>query len=86
MAVIKCSNCENDILDSEIVCPYCDCPISETLKKLQNKDPQNYNDNPVSDLTVKVPSINTSKPEDTPTEYEIKKAELLKDLKINLIV
>ncbi len=28
MAVIKCTNCENEILDSEIVCPYCDCPLN----------------------------------------------------------
>ncbi len=82
MAVIKCSNCENDILDSEIVCPYCDCPISETLRKMKNSDLQNYSDSLVSDLTVKVPAINTAKAEDTPSDYEIKKAELLKDLNI----
>ncbi len=28
MAVIKCANCENEILDTEIVCPYCDYPVS----------------------------------------------------------
>lgn len=84
MAVIKCSNCENDILDSEIVCPYCDCPISETLKKMKNDDLQNYSDSLVSDLTVKVPAINTEKDGNTPSDYEIKKAELLKDLNIKL--
>ncbi len=83
MAVIKCSNCENDILDSEIVCPYCDCPISETLRKMKNSDLQNYSDSLVSDLTVKVPAINTAKAEDTPSDYERKKAELLKDLNID---
>ena len=84
MAVIKCSNCENDILDSEIVCPYCDCPISETLRKMKSKDLLNYSDSLVSDLTVKVPAINTDKTKDTPSDYEIKKAELLKDLDIKL--
>ena len=82
MSVIKCSNCENDILDSEIVCPYCDCPISETLRKMKTDDLHNYSDSLVSDLTVKVPSINTAKAEDTPSDYERKKAELLKDLNI----
>ena len=28
MAVIRCKNCENEILDTEIVCPYCDCPVA----------------------------------------------------------
>ena len=36
MAVIKCSNCENEILDTEIVCPYCDCPVSVTKEKLNS--------------------------------------------------
>ena len=36
MAVIKCSNCENEILDTEIVCPYCDCPVSTTKKHIED--------------------------------------------------
>ena len=39
MAVIKCSNCENEILDSEIVCPYCDCPVSITKDKINKAAP-----------------------------------------------
>lgn len=83
MAVIKCSNCENDILDSEIVCPYCDCPISETIKRMKNDDLQSYSDNLVTDLTGKVPVVT---PETSPEEFEIvsdfekKKAEILKEL------
>lgn len=37
MAVIKCTNCENEILDTEIVCPYCDCPVSTTKKDIADK-------------------------------------------------
>ena len=83
MAVIKCSNCENDILDSEIVCPYCDCPISETIKRMKNDDLQSYSDNLVTDLTGKVPVVT---PETSPEEFEIvsdfekKKAQILKEL------
>ena len=38
MAVIKCANCENEILDTEIVCPYCDCPVSTDKNEPDKKD------------------------------------------------
>lgn len=38
MAVIKCANCENEILDTEIVCPYCDCPVSTDKSESDNKE------------------------------------------------
>ena len=38
MAVIKCANCENEILDTEIVCPYCDCPVSTDKSETDKKD------------------------------------------------
>ncbi len=38
MAVIKCANCENEILDTEIVCPYCDCPVSTDKNESDNKE------------------------------------------------
>lgn len=39
MATIKCTRCENMVLDTEIVCPYCDYPIDaskEDIKKEQS--------------------------------------------------
>ena len=83
MAVIKCSNCENDILDSEIVCPYCDCPISETLRKLKVGDLPDFTDITDADLTMKVPSIESFKTDDTIFDFELKKAQILKDLNID---
>jgi len=38
MAVIKCVNCENEILDTEIVCPYCDCPVSTDKSESYKKE------------------------------------------------
>jgi len=35
MAVIKCANCENEILDTEIVCPYCDFPVSDQKEEFE---------------------------------------------------
>lgn len=52
MAVIKCSNCENEILDTEIVCPYCDCPVSTTKKILAEKQKRSA----LSGETVKIAS------------------------------
>ncbi len=83
MAVIKCSNCENDILDSEIVCPYCDCPISETLRKLKNGVLPDYTDITDADLTMKVPSVESFKTDGAISDFEEKKAQILKDLNIN---
>ena len=37
MAVIKCTNCENEILDSEIVCPYCDYPVNSEKQLIENE-------------------------------------------------
>ncbi len=37
MAVIKCTNCENEILDSEIVCPYCDYPVNSEEQHIENE-------------------------------------------------
>lgn len=53
MAVIKCSNCENEILDTDIVCPYCDCPVSKTKEKPEAKKA----DAPFSDATMKVGAV-----------------------------
>jgi len=83
MSVIKCSNCENDILDSEIVCPYCDCPISETIKKMKSEDLKIYTNSAAFDLTVKVPAINQDNMRDTIPDFEEKKAQILKDLGID---
>lgn len=83
MSVIKCSNCENDILDSEIVCPYCDCPISETIRKMKADDLQSYSSTVNYDLTVKVPAINPDKVSETIPNFEEKKAQILKDLGID---
>ncbi len=82
MAVIKCSNCENDILDSEIVCPYCDCPLSETLKKIKSSDLPDFTDIIDADLTVKVPSVESVTKDDMISDFEKKKAQILKDLNI----
>ncbi|MBE7049164.1 MAG: leucine-rich repeat domain-containing protein [Ruminococcaceae bacterium] len=38
MNIIKCYNCENEISDTEIVCPYCDYPVSDTKKKNEEKE------------------------------------------------
>lgn len=82
MSVIKCSNCENDILDSEIVCPYCDCPISETIRQMKTNDLQNYLGSAIGDLTVKVPAINPDNMPESIPDFEEKKAQILKDLGI----
>ena len=37
MNIIKCYNCENEISDTEIVCPYCDYPVRDTKKKNEEK-------------------------------------------------
>ena len=51
MAVIKCSNCENEILDTEIVCPYCDYPVSKTKSEAYSSKV----DSALSGETVKIP-------------------------------
>ncbi len=86
MAVIKCSNCKNEILDTEIVCPYCDCPISETIKKMKNEDLENYTVNSIDGLTGKIPVIkNDEEPKlATNSDFEKEKAAILKDLDIGL--
>ncbi len=53
MAVIKCSNCENEILDTDIVCPYCDCPVSKTKEKSEAKK----EDAPFLGETMKVGAV-----------------------------
>ena len=70
MAVIKCSNCENEILDTEIVCPYCDCPISETLKKMKSDDLQSYSSKSVDELTGKIPSVFSETKKEAENEKE----------------
>ena len=80
MSVIKCSNCENEILDAEIVCPYCDCPISETLKKMESSDLKSYSFNSVDELTGKIPSIVFNKKEEEKEEYSLEKKAVLKDI------
>ncbi len=83
MSVIKCSNCENEILDTEIVCPYCDCPISETLKKMESSDLRSYSSNSVDELTGKIPSIVFDKAaEEEKEEFRLEKKAVLKDLDI----
>ena len=80
MSVIKCSNCENEILDTEIVCPYCDCPISETLKKMESSDLKSYSFNSVDELTGKIPSIVFDKKPEEKEEYSLEKKAVLKDI------
>ncbi len=86
MAVIKCSNCENEILDTEIVCPYCDCPISETIKKMKQDDLESYSVSSIDGLTGKIPAIkDTEEPKlATSSDFEKEKAAILKDLEISL--
>ena len=51
MDVIKCSNCENEILDTDIVCPYCDHPVRGTSEKpSEEKRAESH----ISDQTMKV--------------------------------
>ena len=67
MAVIKCKNCENEILDTEIVCPYCDSPVVTEKEKSSEKT----SDAAMSGETVK---IGTSK------DFEKEKAAFLKSM------
>jgi len=71
MAVIKCSNCENEILDSEIVCPYCDCPVSITKDKLERSSDLSHSDDADNSGTMKVAS---------PEDFEKEKAALMTKL------
>lgn len=82
MSVIKCSNCENEILDTEIVCPYCDCPISETIKRMKSDDLKNYTDKAIDDLTGKIPAIEFEEEPKiaTSSDFEKEKAAILKDI------
>ncbi len=82
MSVIKCSNCENEILDTEIVCPYCDCPISETIKKMKNEDLKSYTDKVIDDLTGKIPAIKSEEEPEiaTSSDFQKEKAAILKDI------
>ena len=67
MAVIKCSNCENEILDTDIVCPYCDYPVRGTSEKpSEEKKAESH----ISDQTMKV-TVNR----DSLKNKEEKKAE-----------
>ena len=88
MAVIKCSNCENEILDNEIVCPYCDCPLSETIKKMKKDDLKTFSDKAVDELTGKIPVIKEEPKEEpklaTSSDFEKEKAAILKDLGIKI--
>lgn len=65
MAVIKCKNCENEILDTEIVCPYCDSPVASDIPQ---KDTETKG---ATDETVK---IATSK------DFEKEKESFLKSI------
>lgn len=86
MAVIKCSNCENEILDTEIVCPYCDCPISETIKKMQNDDLASYSLKSIDGLTGKIPAIKDTEPQlATSSDFEKEKAAILENLDIGSV-
>ncbi len=82
MSVIKCSNCENEILDTEIVCPYCDCPISETIKKMKSDDLKSYTDKAIDDLTGKIPVVKADEEPKiaTSSDFEKEKAAILKDI------
>lgn len=82
MSVIKCSNCENEILDTEIVCPYCDCPISETIKRMKSDDLKDYTDKAIGDLTGKIPAIEFDEEPKiaTSSDFEKEKEALLKDI------
>lgn len=84
MAVIKCSNCENEILDTEIVCPYCDCPISETIKKMQNDDLASYSLKSIDGLTGKFSPVKETEPKlATSSDFEKEKAAILEGLSID---
>lgn len=84
MAVIKCSNCENEILDTEIVCPYCDCPISETIKKMQNDDLASYSLKSIDGLTGKIPTIKDTEPQlATSSDFEKEKAAILENFGVD---
>lgn len=86
MAVIKCSNCENEILDTEIVCPYCDCPISETIKKMKKDDLESYSSSSIDGLTEKIPSVvHDEEPKiATSADFAREKAAILRDLGIKV--
>ena len=75
MAVIKCSNCENEILDNEIVCPYCDCPLSETLKKMKKDDLADFSEKSIDGITGKIPAIKDEEPKiATSSDFKKEKA------------
>lgn len=82
MAVIKCSNCKNEILDTEIVCPYCDCPISETIRQMKNDDLESYSKGSIDGLTGKIPVIKYDEEPKlaTSSDFKKEKAAILKDL------
>ena len=84
MAVIKCSNCENEILDTEIVCPYCDCPVSESVKKVKNDELKDISAEAFGDAKpadeVKADEI----PVATSFDFAKEKAAILKDLGIKV--
>ncbi len=66
MQIIKCYNCENEISETEIVCPYCDYPVSSTKKRMEEQSAA------LSGETVK---IATSK------DFEKEKAMILGSVK-----
>ena len=66
MQIIKCYNCENEISDTEIVCPYCDYPVSSTKKKIEE------NEAALSGETVKIA---------TGKDFEKEKAAILGSIK-----
>lgn len=53
MAVIKCANCENEIMDTEIVCPYCGNPV---VGQLAASAPEPAENDAMSGATVKIPA------------------------------
>ncbi|MBR3933914.1 MAG: leucine-rich repeat protein [Clostridia bacterium] len=71
MAIIKCPNCENEIIDSEVVCPYCDYKLNNSAKKGAS----------VSDATGKVPAITDDLKPATSSDFEKEKAAILNDIK-----
>jgi len=70
------------------VCPYCDCPISETIKKMKMDDLENYSSKSIDGLTGKISPVKeiAEPPVATSSDFEKEKAAILKDLGINLPV
>lgn len=83
MSVIKCANCENEILDSEIVCPYCDYPINSEKQHIE-KDPASF---ALSGETVRISrgdDFNTDLPEKKEDEINIEEENIEADEALNM--